>query len=169
MKHIAIVLILTVGLASCSSTRSPEQLAKKEQEYRVLKKMVDNKYFKLEADWAHPLSSPQINLIGNPNYFIFSGDSISGNLPYYGVRRFGSIHNNEGGIVLDGRYSEFSTSEKPDKNEITLSFEVQEKNEFYDIDVTLYTNKRAMINVKSSQRDIIHYDADIIETTKPKK
>jgi len=203
MKTLYIVLVSVFTLVSCSSVKTAEQQAKEDNQWKALQQMVADKTFELEAEWAYPFGSSQVNLFGNSNYFRFKGDTVAtylpyfgvrrngpvyGNesgivvdgpysnlvidtvdayLPYFGVRRNGPVYGNESGIVVDGPYSNLVIDENPTKNEINIAFEIREKSESYDFNLVLFANKTADITVKSSQRDVIRYDAKIVKSTKP--
>jgi len=167
MKTLYIVLVSVFTLVSCSSVKTAEQQAKEDNQWKALQQMVADKTFELEAEWAYPFGSSQVNLFGNSNYFRFKGDTVATYLPYFGVRRNGPVYGNESGIVVDGPYSNLVIDENPTKNEINIAFEIREKSESYDFNLVLFANKTADITVKSSQRDVIRYDAKIVKSTKP--
>lgn len=156
-----IVLVLGIFI-SCGSSGSSIDNA----EFNELKDLVDSRNFRIENDWANPMGGNRINLIGNPNYIIFKGDSVDVYLPYFGVRHSGAGYNGEGGIKYTGLYDELKINEKPNKGRIELEFSARNKTEMLDIYIKLYPGNKSTTNINTSQRATISYDGDISEVRK---
>ncbi|GAB2769923.1 DUF4251 domain-containing protein [Actinomadura fibrosa] len=123
-----------------------------------LQNLVANRDFEVQNDWAVPLSGSNVNLIGNPNYIRFKGDSVKIALPYFGERYSGG-YNTEGGIRYEGPARNFQVSEKA--NSMILEFEGQQGSENYNFIMTLFPNGKTTTSVNSSQRSTISYRGEI--------
>ncbi|MBZ9650489.1 DUF4251 domain-containing protein [Psychroflexus montanilacus] len=167
-------LLGVVAMFSCEIQRevSSEDKAR-------LDKIIEDRYFEIEADVARPLvtnalnqlanaglyrpgdNAAQINLQGNSNYFRFEGDSVSADLPYYGERQMGGGYNSNSGIEFEGVPKNLKIEKEADKNEYSIKFDIKEDSENYQVTLTIYSNLKALINVNSSQRFPIRYDGTI--------
>lgn len=163
----AIFLLLSVifFLVSCGTGRITGR-AMDIENYDQLSEVVDSRQFAIQNSWAMPLGGNQIDLIGNPNFIRFKGDSVDIFLPYFGVRHSGGTYGSgEGGIEYEGPLKRFSVSENEDKN-IILKFEGEDDTENLNFTVTLYPSGRTHTSVNSSQRNSISYRGDLRELPK---
>lgn len=152
------LLIFSSGiLISCGSSGSSID----DEAYTELKKLVDTRNFEVENVWANPIGGGRINLIGNPNHIKIQGDSVDVYLPYFGVRHSGGGYNDEGGIKYQGIARKFKINEKPDKGQIELEFETENKGEFLEFSITLFPNNKATTNVNTTQRTAISYQGEV--------
>lgn len=173
--RIGILMVLFV-MGACSSTRvsglSPDQTA-------VVDKLVDQKSFRIESDWAQPFltnsmaqisnsgllppgsTAGRINLIGNSNYLQMEGDSVSAYLPYYGERQFGGGYASNGAIQFKGLPRGLEVIRDQNSQGYRLEFDIREKGENYSVSVVLFPNLNSRITINSSQRFIINYDGKV--------
>ncbi len=135
-----------------------------------LKEFAESKELQIENQWANPMrantvtfinnpnfNSGNVNLIGNPNYIKFKGDSVDIFLPYFGVRQMGGGFNDRGGIKFEGIPEDFKRTENEAKDYVRYEFMGREDSEIYQFYITLYANGNASTSVNSSQRDNISY------------
>lgn len=164
------LLMFVAGCGSSSiSKTSPEQLAE-------LEELVEDKKIVFEAEWAMPLASNslnqignagllppgstanQINLIGNNNYLKIDGDSVSAYLPYYGERQMGGVYNqSNAGIKFEGVPTDFEIAKNDKKNTYSIKFDVNDKSEAFQVNMTLFPNRTASVNINSNERFSIRY------------
>jgi hypothetical protein len=175
MKTKLITIIITVIiLVGCNSTKNvvtPEALAK-------VQSIIDDDAFRIEAYSAQPQtastisntgllplgnSGGNINLIGNQNYFIKSGDSLSVYLPYYGVRQMGGRIDNNIGIEFNGVPKMTNYKFDSDKNLHVFDFKINNSTETLDVELIIYPSLNADIRIFSSHRTGINYRGKIIE------
>lgn len=154
--HILIILFF----AACGSSKStgiPADLDK-------LRELVNSREFQVEKEWANPLGGSRINLIGNPNFIRFKGDSVDVFLPYFGVRRSGGGYGGrDGGIEFEGLARNLSIEEDDSRERITIKFEGRQRSESLSLTIMLFANGNASTAVNSSERDPIFYQGDIRE------
>lgn len=158
MKTKWILKILLLFFISISMSCGGAKNSTEQENYEQLSNMVNNQRFEIENQWANPMRGGMVNLLGNPNYLIFSKDSVDVYLPYFGERQMGGGYGNrEGGIVFKGVPEEVNIIENREEKNITLRFRGQQGNEDLRFIVVLYPDGGANTSVNSSQRDAISY------------
>jgi len=147
------LILMTMSCGSTKNTRSSIDLKNFEQ----LRELVNSREFEIENDWAVPLRSTTINLIGNSNFIRFKGDSVEVFLPYFGVRHSGGGYGTSGGIEYEGPAQHFYIGENIAKNNILIKFEGRQGSEHLQFIITLFQKGNASTSVNSSERDPISY------------
>ena len=151
--------ILLISLSACGSGQST---AEELQEYEELVNLVESQEFEIENDWLLPLRGNRVNLIGNPNFIRFIGDSVSVDLPYYGVRHSGGGYDSDGGgFEFSGIPENLEVELDPEDERIVIAFEAEDGVENLVFDIILYSNGTARTSVTSSQRDAISYQGEV--------
>jgi len=177
--------VILLSIVSCGSSNVYTA-----QEKASLEKLVTDRNFEIELQWARPLvtnslnqladaglfrpgdNASQINLQGNQNTFKFENDTVSANLPYYGERQMGGGYNSDGGgIDFETTPKELTLTKDDDKDYYLMEFNVRDKdsNENYDVSLTLYPSLNAIIDIWSSQRNTIQYNGTLKAITEPKE
>ena len=160
--------IFSLIIYSCgNSAASVEETQKNEQ---TLEKIIQQNRFEIDNLWMQPLRGNQISLVGNPNQIkMYSKDSVSVYLPYYGVRQFGGGYGSSGAIDFTGKPKDFKI-EKNKKGRYIITFEGNYKTEAYNFKITLFNNLTTETYVRSNQRDNISYSGNIklLDSTKTK-
>lgn len=150
---------LILLLFSCGSGRTNGEAAREMEE---IKELVSDRRFEIEHRWADPLrGGGRINLIGNPNFIRFKGDSVDIFLPYFGVRQMGGGYNREGGIRYEGLARDLKIVEPRGERKLQLTFNGSRDSETLSFMITIFPNNRVHTNVNSSQRDAISYEGEI--------
>jgi len=147
------VILMTMACGSANNTGSSNDL----QNFEQLKELVNSREFEIENDWAVPLRSPTINLIGNSNFIRFKGDSVALFLPYFGVRHSGGGYGTSGGIEYEGTAKELYIAEDMAKNNILVKFQGRQGSEHLQFIITLFSKGNTSTSVNSSERDPISY------------
>ncbi|WP_424493617.1 DUF4251 domain-containing protein [Salinimicrobium sp. GXAS 041] len=160
-----LMILMFFTAVSCGSTKNSEDVEKMDQ----LRNLVESRQFEIQNEWAYPLSGGNINLIGNPNYIRFEGDSVNVFLPYFGVRHSGGGYGTEGGIKFKGVAEDLEVVKGQNENRLLLNFGGDQGNEDLNFTVTLYPNGKARTSVTSSQRQSINYQGEIRERTQSEK
>jgi hypothetical protein len=179
------LIVILMSIVSCGSSKVYTA-----QEKASLEKLVTDKNFEIELQWARPLATnslnqlfnaglfrpgdnaSQINLQGNGNIVKFENDTVSANLPYYGERQMGGGYNSAGsGIDFNSTPKDLRLTKDDDKDYYLIEFNVRDKdsNENYDVSLTVYPSLNAVINIWSSQRNTIQYNGTLRGVTKPKE
>jgi hypothetical protein len=177
--------VILLSIVSCGSSNVYTA-----QEKASLEKLVTDRNFEIELQWARPLVTnslnqlgnsglfrpeddiSQINLQGSQNTFKFENDTVSANLPYYGERQMGGGYNSDGGgIDFETTPKELTLTKDDDKDYYLMEFNVRDKdsNENYDVSLTLYPSLNAIIDIWSSQRNTIQYNGTLKAITEPKE
>lgn len=151
------ILLLTIACGGVKNSGSAES----QKDFQELSELVNSREFEIENEWLSPLGGSMINLIGNPNYIRFKGDSVDVFLPYYGVRQSGGGYGRNGGIIYKGPAENLNITEDAAKNNILLNFEGRENNENLEFFITFFPGGSATTSVSSSQRQSISYRGDV--------
>ncbi|MFN4764014.1 DUF4251 domain-containing protein [Gillisia sp. Q332] len=147
------ILLLVLACGGVKNSGSAEAV----KDFQELSELVNSREFEIENEWLSPLGGSMINLIGNPNYIRFKGDSVAVFLPYYGVRHSGGGYGRDGGITYKGPAKNLNITEDKGRKNILLNFEGKENNENLEFFITLFPGGSATTSVSSSQRQSISY------------
>ncbi|NEV94356.1 DUF4251 domain-containing protein [Psychroflexus sp. YR1-1] len=173
---ISFLLILTgvLTLTSCGTSRDFTS-----EEFQDLEAILQDRYFKIEAEFARPFvtnalaqignsslfapgdNASQINITGDSNYLKFEGDTVSADLPYFGERQMGGGYSDDDGIVFIGQPKDLETIKAKDENKYIIRFDIQKETESFQIRLTFYPNHKATIHVTSSHRNQISYRGNL--------
>ncbi len=173
------LLILVLGgmLGSCGS--APKALVGSDESTEV-DRLVKERAFRIESDWARPLTTSslnqvsnagllpagstasRINLIGNPNYLDLNGDRVNAYLPFYGEQQMGLARTRiDNAIKFEGVPEDLTIEETEDRSAYEMRFNIKDVTESYRVTVLLYPNKRTLISVFSSHRFPMKYEGEI--------
>ncbi len=161
IKFIIFTVLASVFLTSCGSSRSESGAI---EDNRKVVELVDEMQFEIQNTFAFPLAGNRIDLIDNPNYIRFEGDSVKMFLPYYGERFSGGGYGRPGGINYEGPIKNLRIEEN--KNGKLLKFEGNQGSEFLQFFVTVFPGGKANTSVNSSERSAISYQGRIDELPK---
>ncbi len=139
--------------------------------------LIESGRYEITLDFANPMASNELNTLGlltpgntgsmidikgNVNYMKFKGDSLDVQLSYYGTRHSGVTNiSNGGGIVFEGQPENYKTSFNEKKRRTTISFDMKEDAESFDVIIDVYPSSKAYVSINSSQRSSISYDGSI--------
>ena len=168
--HILCILGFTLLVFGCGTT---QKIVAPNAE---LDAMVDQKSFRIDAEWVRPLvtnslsqvassgllppgnTAAQINIAGNGSYFKMEGDSVTADLPYFGERQMGGGYNNRTGIAFEGAPQDLKIVKNEEKQTYEVDFNIRKESEVYRVKIWLFHQSRATILINSSQRFSIRYD-----------
>jgi len=168
------IILFAIVLVGCNSTKNiatPEALSK-------VQAIVDKDTLRIEVYSAQPQTSSligntgllppgdsgsNINLMGNENYFIKTGDSLSIYLPYFGVRQLGGRIDNNIGIQFKGVPKISNYKFDSDKNLYVYYFKINNNTETLDIELIIYPSLKSDIRIFSSHRTNINYRGTLVE------
>lgn len=163
-------LVLTV---SCKSVKYTES------QIQDFNKLIENRNFTIESDWAYPrvsnavqqvvnsgilgpVNTPDaINLVGNYNFLSVEGDSISSYLPYFGERQFNvGYGGGNSAIKLQGVMEDYKIT-KGKNNAVIIQFKASSEQESFVNLLRLYPNLNAEIQVNGNSRGSISYSGKV--------
>ncbi|MGB3149965.1 MAG: DUF4251 domain-containing protein [Maribacter sp.] len=178
MIRIGVFFVVLNILVGCGSTKVTDNHPEK---IEVFKKFVDARYFEFNANSAYPLqtqafnsvansgilppgsNSGRIDLIGNPSFIKVFGDSVSVILPYFGERRMSGGYGANTDIKFEGIPEQFNMRYDTVKEKYNLQFDIVQNTETYDINLDIFKNRQASLNINSNQRSTIQYDGVVQE------
>lgn len=176
MKRGVLLLVVFSFAVGCGTTKglknSPEQIAE-------LHELVQSKSYVFTANRAYPMPSQAFNAIANSgllppgtnsgmidlttitSFLKIDGDSITGNLPFYGERQFGGGPTAKTGIAFKGVPFEYDQFYNEAKGYYEIVFEIADKTEQYQVNVSLFPNNFANVSVNSNHRSTIRYSGTV--------
>ena len=192
MKNLVIVLVLcVVGLNF--SCKSAEVLSPAEEAAQLaeLETILNNKSFRINVNTVYPFNTAAtINAINtiltprtgnNANRIDVAGDGhfvevqskthTKGDLPFFGEMRFSGNHYNnvDRSIFFDGEPDKYSITKHDKKPAYEIKFSIEDTNEeieVYDVQLLIYANRNAEINITSTLKTAIRYTGtlQLVET-----
>lgn len=174
-------IVLTIGfLVGCSSTKSAEETALKNQQFDELKELVADRSFVFSAESAYPMqsyavlqvnnalfrntgnSAGRIDLAGNGDFIKVIGDTVLGKLPYFGeVRVVSSLDPNDSGINFNGTPDAYEVIENQKKQTLRLKFDIKQKSERFTVIMELFPNKRSTVFINCQNRTPMRFDGKV--------
>ncbi|MEB8329058.1 DUF4251 domain-containing protein [Flavobacteriaceae bacterium KMM 6897] len=171
---LVLMVAMLIGCGTSSKTvTSPSQI-------QQLEELIASKSFQIQSDWAMPLmtnslnsisnagllppgsSGSQISLIGNSNFLMLEGDTISAYLPYFGERQMGGGYSTtDNAIQFKGIPEKYEVTENEKTQSKEISFNIDNKTESFRVFITLSPNLSSTINVNSSDRFSIRYRGQV--------
>ncbi|WP_411030763.1 DUF4251 domain-containing protein [Spongiimicrobium sp. 3-5] len=166
MKKLAVIFVLLlVGANTLTAQSKAERKALREEKalkaYEEVKELVASGVFTFVGEWANPISGPRITLIGNPNHLKISEGRVDAYLPYFGVRFTGGGFGESGGVKFMGAPKNYEVVEDDKKRRIIIKFNAENKQEHYDLILTISGGGNTTISLTSSSRSSITYMGEI--------
>ena len=180
MKKIVCIVGMII-LVSCGGTKTYTE--QEQQQYELLKALVESKQFKIQSNFARPMATAALTKVSNSgllgpgnsashidistssNFLEIEGDSVKGYFPFFGEQQIGNYPgNNRQGIEFSGIAKEYTFTENDAKQFIHIHFKIEDKNrgrEQYTVFITLFPNNRSVIQINSSHRSSIEYSGTL--------
>lgn len=173
------ILILCISVLNCANSKVNTQ--NNQDAYYHLISFVESKNFEIVLNRAEPQMSNALIQVLNSNmsppgstpsniflngYYSLKivGDTIKTYLPYYGERFFGvSPGSNSEGIIFNGIPNNYKIKTNQKKQSVEIMFSISDKNqknEWYDVLITAYSNLSSTIFIQSSNRSFIKYSGE---------
>ena len=155
-------------------------------EDRNVERLLTQKRWEIESDWASPLLTnsmnaiynaglfppgsvgSQINLMGSTNYFIVNGENIRVYLPFYGDRQMSAGYNFNDAIEFEGVPLKYEERYNKRKKATVLRIDFRDGPEFFRSSITIFDNGKSQIVVYGSHRTAIWYRGEITEISDTK-
>ena len=171
-----VAFLFVVLLIACGATN---QKTSKLEDTQALDDLANAKELKLDVNWVRPLMTTsvssalssglilpgnpisQINVMGNGYFIQIEGDSVSGNLPYYGERQMGGGFNANAGIKFKGVTENLEITKNEAKQFYNIGFTITEEVETFSVRMRLFPDLSATTVINSSYRTSIRYEGDV--------
>jgi len=168
------IAVVALTVLSCGTSNKVTQA-----QIDTLDQMVQNRHFRIESDWAYPLTTgalqrvlnsgllpagstaSAINLIGNSNFLTVSGDSITSYLPYFGERQMQVEYGGKDSPIQFNGLMENYKAEKIKNNSYEITFKAKSKSESFDVYITLSPSLRSQIVLNGNSRFPIRYSGNV--------
>ncbi len=180
LKRIILITLLGAFIYSCTALKNnTTALSSKD-----LDTFVSNEPIEVDLRWAEPQmtmammqvrnmglapvgsTAGRIDISGQASFLRISKDSVSGRLPFFGERQFGSTYNTiDNGINFEGIPKNYKITDGKRSSKV-ISFTVKDsktKAESYNVRLVVYTNLSCLLDVNSSHRFPISYRGRILE------
>ena len=167
---ISILSICIVLLLGCTSSKSKIT----SEDMDTLKAFVDGKQFRVESNWAYPMTTyavqqvlnsgllqpgstaNRIDLIGNPNFLEIKGDSVTSYLPYFGERQMQvGYGGRDSAIEFKGLMEDYEV--ETTKNGLFIKFKAKSNNEHFNVILNLTPKLSSNLTLNSGSRMSIKY------------
>ena len=150
------IFIVTVLLASCSSSNKLKRAEEKARKAEEVQQLIDNHRFIVKADRADLRRGGHILLDGRRNYIIVDGDMVRMSLAYVG-----RSHDYRGiaGINMAGKIIEKNISQK--KNGTMYEFNVKQNNDSFRVNILISKSGICDLNVYNAKLDPASYKGQI--------
>ena len=153
---ITVLAAAALLLCGCASLRmTPEEKARAAAQ---VQENLDNRQFTIDVTEMHPLRGPSRQVTGFS--LKIDGDKIFSNLPYFGAA-YNVPYGGGKGLNFNAEISDYiDTTPKADRRQIMLATYNGEDTYVYTI--TVFTNGRASIDVRSRNRDPMSYMGEMV-------
>ena len=188
MKN-TIAIVIAFMMIACGGTKKytdAENVA-----YDNLRQLVQSKSFIVRSNTASPMVSNafmqvantnilgpgntanNINIASTSNWLRVVGDTINGNLPFFGEQNFGgSLGSQHQGIEFDSSPENYKVTEHTDKHKIDINFQIEDEyrgNERYNVFITVFPNNSSTIRINSTSRSSIEFRGDVSSWSEEKE
>lgn len=170
----SLLILFAMACASGPKTQaSPAELA-------AFEKLISDKSFQIDANWAQPMASQGLNsianagllppgstasridIMGSNGYLRVVGDSVMADLPYFGERQMGGAYNpQKGGIQFKGIPKEFTIEPNKKGEGKTLRFNITHDQEAYQVIAQIYPSNFSTFTIASTHRTTIWYQGNV--------
>lgn len=169
MKKIFILLFVSTLFSSqlIAQTKEEKKTQKKEQkaqkandEYDLMKKLINTKSYVFDATWISTSSGRRINIAGGSNTITIAKDSTKAALQFFGTVTSVSFNGSEG-VEFDNVMENYQVKFDDSKRRIRVYYKVKNKNETYDIHLSINKTGYAYVDVYSNNKSNVTYDGNV--------
>ena len=167
---ISIYILLIGSLLACGSQKEIT-----ESQRLGLERAVTTPTFKIQMQWAYPLSNtasqylnnlqPGVRANGNriyiadgSNYVQIKNDSVFVDLPYFGTRQISGGMPGNVGVQIKEALKDWELRPEKKANQRSIRIATKHKGEYYDLSIHLFAEGKATLVVSTSQRQSIRYE-----------
>lgn len=151
------VLFMFAISSLTAQSKKAERLAKKEVAYQEIKQLVESGNFTFNALWLITQGGWRVDTDQITSTLEFNNETITSDLPFFGVVQFGLGYSGDGGINFKGTPTNYKIDYQDAKRRIKLSFTMKNKNEVFDVFATIYGSGSTTVQINSINRNSIDY------------
>ncbi len=153
MKRIITIIMATAALLLCGCSALRQTPEEKARTAAQVQENLDNRQYTIDVTEMHPLRGPSRQVNGFS--LKIDGDKIYSSLPYFGAA-YNVPYGGGKGLNFEAGISDYiDTTPKADRRQIMLATYNGEDTYVYTI--TVFSNGRANIDVRSRNRDPMSY------------
>lgn len=149
-----LIMVVSTGFSSCKTIATAPAV------HAATEKKINDKSFSLQATYAIPLRMQKRYLTPDYNLTI-RNDSAIAYLPYFGQAYSVPYNNSDGGIKFSKPMINYSCVYNPSRSSWLIHFTVKTDLEVFDFGIEIFDNGSANINVNSTVRDPISFEAEL--------
>jgi len=155
------LLAILLFLTGCSVTSSSAKKEQKAARYEQTAALIESGTYQYTARSASPSGGRTIQITSTYTFEVKDG-IYKAYLPYYGRAQSASYGGN-GGVEFEGEPANLSVSRDDKKQNITVKFQIKNKDETYDCLLVVTASGNATLTVTSSRRQVISYYGAVAE------
>ncbi len=167
------ILFVVNVLTGCQTPKA----AATPQQQQELARMLEDGSFYFEAQWAMPLqtqamvalhtagmfrpgsSVSRININKDGHFLQLERGKAKANLPFYGQRHIATDYaHSRDWIEFDSEATDYEFTQDGESRMYDLDLKAKRRSESYQINLRIFPNRRTIVTVISSQRDVIRYE-----------
>jgi hypothetical protein len=157
---ISLVLFTSITIAQTREEKKQQKEEKANKEYAAIKKLIDSKAFVFDGIWLTTQKGRRVDISSGSNRIEVKKDSANAYLQYFGVVHINRLNPN-GGIVFDNIIENYRVKYIDKKRRIRISFTTKNKNESFDVSMTIQRSGFTFVDVFSVFRSSIKYEGNI--------
>jgi len=148
---------LVFSLSSCGSAKEPLS----SETWERLENVVTSKSFRFDARWAEPIGS-RVSRVSITGFMLMQGDDLQFDLPYIGQRQVAQMGGGSQGMKFEGTATDVKTSRNEKRNYYNMDFKTRNQGEALQCNLQVFSGKKAVLTINSSQRNSIVYEGELI-------
>ncbi|HRV53967.1 MAG TPA: DUF4251 domain-containing protein [Mangrovimonas sp.] len=162
MKKAVLLLTFLVLVGQTSIAQSKKELKEKEklEKYTAVKELINSNSFVFKADDALTQKGRRISLNTSDNLLTVHQSNVEADLPYFGVVQFAST-TSESGVQFNCEAKNYQVEFNDKKQKISVKFSASNKNEYYDLYLTVSGSGYTTLSINSNRRSTISYNGKI--------
>lgn len=163
MKNFSPIYKICAALTFCFILASCATQKEKQARINLVDSLIKTNHFKFVAQRANPLRAGLIDVrlqqLDGSNYLKVSQDTLSAQLPYFGVAQSAPYGSNDNGIQFTTTDFDYDKKKTAKGTEITITPKNTDKARKMYLNIS--KNGSAQLNVNSNNRDAISFDGTI--------
>lgn len=159
---ISFSFIFSLSLTAFAQNSKKEAKEKKKQEqYELIKELVQSGKYEFIGRKANPQSGRQIDLTTRSNFLRISSGKANADMPYFGRAYSGGYSSSDGGVKFDGEMEDFDVQQNDKKRRIIIKFKVKGTGDTYSCTLSISSLESASLSVTSNKKQVISYTGTI--------
>ena len=167
MKKIIVILLMSIssnllfaqkGKENSAISKKEKRKVEMEEQYRLTKQMLENKYFVLEADFLQDKYGHRVFV--SPNINFVAVDSSEAVIQIGSNYRIGP--NGVGGVTAKGRITKWELTENEKRKTFNLTFNVMTSIGIYDLHLSVGPSGKATALLTGLRPGQLTFDGDLV-------